>query len=62
MAHYRLFFMRSSGAQFADCEEFDAKTDADAVEAAETRERVVSMELWCGSRKLCAWEKRTQRC
>jgi hypothetical protein len=58
MAHYRLFFMRKSSTHIGDCEEFDAKTDADAVEAAKTRRRAVSMEIWCEARKLCAWEKR----
>ena len=57
MSHYRLFFMRTSSMHIADCEEFDAKTDADALNAAERRTRGSAMELWCDERKLWSWQR-----
>lgn len=57
MSHYRLFFIRPSSTHFADCEEFDAKTDADALASAEQRTRGAAMELWCDERKLWSWQR-----
>ena len=55
MAYYRLYTMDGLGGHVMSVHEMEARTDADAIAAAEERRRNVAMELWCGRRKVKRW-------
>ena len=56
MAYYRLYTMDGLGGHVMGFAEIEAKTDKDAIAAAEQRLGKVAMELWCVRRKVKRWD------
>jgi hypothetical protein len=55
MSYYRLYFMDGLSGHVTSFIEIEAKTDADAIDRAESRREHVAMELWCGRKKVKRW-------
>jgi hypothetical protein len=54
MAYYRLYRLAEPGGRFVGFEEIEAGDDAEAVRLAENHRGPRALELWCGTRKVCA--------
>lgn len=54
MAYYRLYFVQRG--HFVRFEEIDAEDDEAAIAMAERRIGPLSLELWCGRRRVTSFE------
>jgi hypothetical protein len=59
MAYYRLYFVQRG--HFVRFEEIEAEDDAAAVARAGQRIGPLSLELWCGRRKVRSFEAAAER-
>lgn len=55
MAYYRLYFFDRQN-HIEQFREFEAQTDAAAIQQSEDWYELSAMELWCGRRKIRRWE------
>ena len=56
MAYYRLYFMNGPSGRIQEFREFEADDDWAALQRAADWRSVSAMELWCGRRKVRAWD------
>ncbi len=56
MAYYRLYFLDGPKGRIHEFREFEAEDDWAALLRAADWRSVSPMELWCGSRKVRAWD------
>lgn len=60
MAYYRLYFMNRHSGHIDGVEDFDAASDAEAIERADARLARAPFELWSGAQKVYRREATSQ--
>lgn len=56
LVQYRLYFLQSVERLISYSHEFEAEDDAHAISVAESWREGRRAELWCGARKVKAWD------
>jgi hypothetical protein len=52
MAYFRLYLLNPQTGRIENFEEFEAGSDAEAIERADRHSHQAAVELWCGARKI----------